>query len=128
LDIVAQNKFLPTIKEFLSIIFTFSLVCFAWIFFRAESLTHAGNYISHIFVADFFNTSFFANNSNKIMLPFIIGVFFMIEWLGREKQHPLENLNLKIAFLPVRWVSYMVLVALVFYFTGEKQQFIYFQF
>ncbi len=127
-DIVAQGKYFPTIKELFSMIFTFALVCFAWIFFRAESLTHAGNYISHIFVADFFKMPFVATIPNKKIFSLIILLFFMIEWLGREKQHPLENLNLKIAFLPVRWVSYMVLVALVFYFTGEKQQFIYFQF
>src|SRR5690606_16954384 len=41
IDIVARNKFLPNFKELLGIIVTFSLTVFAWIFFRAENLTHA---------------------------------------------------------------------------------------
>lgn len=41
LDIVAQGKYFPTLKELVSMFFTFSLTVFAWVFFRAENLSHA---------------------------------------------------------------------------------------
>ena len=48
IDIVAYGKFIPSINDFFKIIITFSLTVFAWIFFRAENLSHALNYISGI--------------------------------------------------------------------------------
>ena len=45
LEIVASKKYLPTLTELIGMITTFSLVTFAWIFFRAESLAHAFTYI-----------------------------------------------------------------------------------
>lgn len=39
LNIVAENRNLPTIKEFANILLTFSLTVFAWIFFRAETVS-----------------------------------------------------------------------------------------
>ena len=49
LDIIAQDKKLPNLKEFFQLISTFSLVCFAWIFFRAESIEKAFEYIQLLF-------------------------------------------------------------------------------
>src|SRR6267154_4575677 len=49
LEIVAMGKLFPTLKEFLTISLTFALTTFAWIFFRANSVGHAVNYISEIF-------------------------------------------------------------------------------
>ena len=45
MDIVAQNKMLPSLKELLQMSFTFILVCFAWIFFRADTISGAFSYI-----------------------------------------------------------------------------------
>src|SRR6056300_1596923 len=49
IEIVAHNKSIPSIKELSFILITFGLTVFAWIFFRAESVTHAVNYIAGIF-------------------------------------------------------------------------------
>jgi D-alanyl-lipoteichoic acid acyltransferase DltB (MBOAT superfamily) len=46
---VAKGKYLPTLKEFFDIGLTFGLTVFAWIFFRANNVTHAMSYISGIF-------------------------------------------------------------------------------
>jgi len=46
IDTVAQDKIFPSVRESLSMIGTFSLTVLAWIFFRAESLPHALNYLS----------------------------------------------------------------------------------
>ncbi len=45
LDVVAQGKIFPTLKEIFQLIITFTLTVFAWIFFRSENLSHAIDYI-----------------------------------------------------------------------------------
>ncbi|CAN0603038.1 unnamed protein product, partial [Ectocarpus sp. 12 AP-2014] len=46
---VAQERWLPNFKETIQIAITFTLTVFAWIFFRANSVHHAFDYILHIF-------------------------------------------------------------------------------
>ncbi len=54
LETVAQGNILPTVKEFFQMILTFTLAVLAWIFFRAENITHAFSYISGIFSKSLF--------------------------------------------------------------------------
>ena len=123
LDIVAQGKKLPTIREAFSIVITFSLATFAWIFFRAENIAHAIQYITRMI--------FIAPLSKPAILPgilMIIIVFFvLIEWLGREDQFAIERLGLKYP-RTIRYGAYFLLIAAIFIFSGKEQEFIYFQF
>lgn len=57
LNIVAQGKYLPNLKEFLLMSLTFILTVFAWIFFRAENIGHAISYINNIFSPTLFESS-----------------------------------------------------------------------
>ncbi|TDS13446.1 D-alanyl-lipoteichoic acid acyltransferase DltB (MBOAT superfamily) [Maribacter caenipelagi] len=121
-NIVAEGKWLPNLKETIQMLFTFSLTVFAWIFFRADSITHAYNYISSIFI----------NYINAISLSipneifYLITLFLVIEWLGRSSKFAIEKLQ----FIPkiLRWMFYLALILLLFMFAGEEQEFIYFQF
>ena len=54
LDTVSKGKYLPTLKEFISMTITFSLTVFAWIFFRSDSLKEAYRIISKIFSKSLF--------------------------------------------------------------------------
>ena len=54
LEIVAMNKLIPSFRDVFNILLTFSLTVFAWIFFRAESVHHAIEYIVGIFNASLF--------------------------------------------------------------------------
>jgi alginate O-acetyltransferase complex protein AlgI len=126
LDIVAQGRYLPTLKEFIQITLTFSLTVLAWIFFRATSLTHALTYISDMFTWDFFAmpTKMPSNNNTFVMLAF----FLVIEWLGREQPFALSKIGLKWK-RPLRWIFYYAIIIIIFYCLDSKeQQFIYFQF
>ena len=123
LEIVAKGKLLPSIKELFQILVTFGLTVFAWIFFRAENVTHAINYISKIFSSSLFTTPSIKPN----LLFFLLLSFFIIEWFGREQQYALEKFHLKLPRI-ARWTFYYILVFSIFYFTGSEQQFIYFQF
>ncbi len=130
LEIVAQGKYLPTIKETLSMLVTFSLTVFAWIFFRANSIEHAFSYIRQMVVGiveDPFcilSTGFWAPYKTVLIL---ITLFMSIEWFGREQPYAIAKIGLK-WYKPIRWSMYYALIISIFYFAVEKTQFIYFQF
>ena len=127
LDIVAKGKNLPNLKEVMAMVITFSLTVFAWIFFRANNLSHALNYIKEIFSASLFKAPEF--DGIKTIVPIIIltVLFLTIEWFGREEQYAIAKLGLKWR-RPFRYAMYAVLVTALFWFGGNKQEFIYFQF
>ncbi|WP_235643908.1 MBOAT family protein [[Flexibacter] sp. ATCC 35208] len=56
IEIAAKGKLLPSFRELVAILITFAQVTFAWIFFRAESLRYAFNYIKGIFSRSLFST------------------------------------------------------------------------
>lgn len=123
LDVAGAGRRLPSVKEFFSILLTFALTVFAWIFFRSESVGDAWVYISGMVDPSLFSLP---ETGSKKMIPILL-LFLWIEWLGRTQPYPLARLGTKwpVAF---RWTMYFVLVFSVFYFSGSKQQFIYFQF
>lgn len=126
LEIVAKGKYLPNLKDLLSIGITFSLTVFAWIFFRANNVEHAIKYISKILSPSFFTLPYFKDG--KLALPIIILVvlFIAIEWLGRESNYAIENIHSKNRI--ISWSFYYIIIGLIFVFAGSNQQFIYFQF
>jgi len=127
LDIVAKGKYFPSVKEFLSILLTFSLTVFAWIFFRADNVTHALNYISEIFSSSLFAYPHIPGDGKKLAIVILICIFILIEWLGREQKYAIEHIGLKFN-KPVKWAMYYCIILSIFYFRGSEQQFIYFQF
>lgn len=123
LEVVAMGSLLPTFKDFFKISITFALSVFAWIFFRAESMTHAFSYIQGIFNKSLF--SFPTIFPKSIILVVIF--FFIIEWFGRENKYALENFGFKWPRF-LRLGFYYLIIILIFVFTGQEQEFIYFQF
>jgi len=123
MEIVAQGKYLPTLKEFFSIAVTFSLTVFAWIFFRSDNVGNAIEYISGIF-----SKSLFTIPSVRPVFIFALVLFFIfIEWVGREDQYALQNFGLKWHKL-FRYMFYLILSLFIFANLGVEQTFIYFQF
>ena len=55
LETVAQGQLLPSGRETFSILLTFGLTVVAWIFFRAENINHALNYIGEMCSPSFFS-------------------------------------------------------------------------
>lgn len=122
----SENLFsLNNFKNVCRVAWIFSVVTFAWIFFRAESLSHALSYINGIFSFNSFNWSFinpydfqslFAENILVIM-------FFILEILFVSK---LASKSIK----PVRWVAYIAALFIIVTSIHLKSElaFIYFQF
>jgi len=124
LEIVAQGKIFPSVKELLGMTMTFSLTVLAWIFFRADNVHHAISYISQMFSASLFAAPVHRPHS---LLFILVLLFFMIEWFGREHHHALASVAIKWPKLG-RWLFYIVIGLVTYYYAGNKQQFIYFQF
>lgn len=125
IEIIAVRKYFPNIREGLSMLGTFLLTVLAWIFFRANNLMHAFHYIKGIF-----SSSFFVKPEiplQGVIVIFLIVIFMIIEWIGREDKFALEKLGCNWN-TPVKWSFYYVLIAAVFVLAGSQQDFIYFQF
>jgi alginate O-acetyltransferase complex protein AlgI len=123
LDIVAKGKYLPSFKDVFSIGITFCLTVFAWIFFRAENLNHAIQYISQMFSGSLLSVP----KVRPTFLFVLLLLFILIEWFGREGQYAISNLGLKWK-RGFRYAMYYAIIVAIFWFGGKESQFIYFQF
>ena len=120
---VATGRLLPSLREFVAMIVTFSLTVFAWIFFRAENLTDAFAYIGQMCDA----TLFTKPEIWPVPLLVVLAFFVLVEWFGREQQYALARLGCAWP-QPVRWSFYYALIVVILMFMGKEQEFIYFQF
>ncbi len=133
IDIVAQGKYLPSVKEAMNMLLTFGLTVIAWIFFRSKTISGAGAFVYNMLTGLFHVSSykqaseFISSNDIKPILFLFVGFFILIEWLGREQQYAIANLGLKWK-RPLRYAIYYALIVAIFWFTNSKEQFIYFQF
>lgn len=127
LGIVSKGKLIPTLKDFLSILITFGLTMIAWIFFRAENIGHAVNYIQGIISPSLFMLPEISNQMDFVITIFFIVSLLIIEWKGRELSFPIENLG---ADWPqsIRLIIYTIFFTVTLLLSGSEQDFIYFQF
>lgn len=119
---VAQNKWLPNCKEALKIVLTFILVTITWVFFRADSVTIAVDYLKRMFTNLSFNTQYLNIERYSIELGTLIAVFLVFEWFHRTSEHPF--------FGKLKWAKLVtiLLMLLTLGVYSEHQNFIYFQF
>lgn len=121
-DVVAEGKMLPNIKELSQMAFTFFITLIAWVFFRADNVTHAVLYLQNTFNTTLF--TWFEILPSTILT--LVVFFIIVEWFGRSNEYAIEKVD--IFNKPLRWGFYALLIVLMFAYTGEEQQFIYFQF
>lgn len=118
---VANGGLIPSFNEVRAIVFTFGLNCFGFIFFRADSMTHALEYI-----AMFFQGNSDPNYTVGLDVVFYIFLLFAIEWIYRAEEHPIKftNVNKILRIIIYLFLTYSIVV----YFNIQNQEFIYFQF
>ena len=118
-DIVSEGKWLPAPRELLQMGWTFTAVTIAWIFFRADSLTHAFTYLQHPF-ENLFYGGVRRNGPAILAICLLVTVDFIC-----QKQHTLKWFKSRI----VRILAYGFIAALVaLRFEQASASFIYFQF
>ena len=129
-DIIAKDRYLPTSRDSVGWLLTFTTVVCAFIFFRANSLGDGFNYLHGIFSFSGWGE---LDEIRRIGLPTkclgqlgaACAVLLAIEWLQRDCRHGLDLIR-----LPAwrRWAMYYPLTfAVLSGFAGERP-FIYFQF
>jgi D-alanyl-lipoteichoic acid acyltransferase DltB (MBOAT superfamily) len=118
-----SERIMPGFREGMGILFTFLLVVLAWILFRSNSMADAVHIFREIFSMSLF--TFPEVLPRKILL--LLGMFIILEWLGRHSQYAIEKTGGKWPSL-IRWGFYYLLILLIFLEGGREQPFIYFQF
>lgn len=126
IEIIAYHRNLPTLKEGVMMATTFSLTVFAWIFFRAENLSHALQYIGDMMSHPGSFLLFSIYWQYKYILVMLL-LFVFIEWNGRKEPFALKQLG-RTWKRPIRYAFYYLLVLAIYLIGGEEQTFIYFQF
>jgi len=127
LDTVAQLSCFPNMKEIAAMLLTFSLTVFAFIFFRAESISQGFEYVSEMFSQSLFSVPAFPKFHTFVILLCLISFFILQEWLGRFDKYAIEKTISKAPGV-FRWGYYLMLFSSLFLLGGSEQEFIYFQF
>ena len=126
-DTVAHGRLLPSVGEFVAMLVTFLFVNFGWILFRAPDMASFTAFTSRMFSASLFSTAGLTMKMATCLL-WCAGLL-LAEWLQREREHVLQIDGWRIFSISLsRLGLYALLVFLIFYFAGEVQTFIYFQF
>lgn len=121
LDTVSTGRLFPACADAFRILRTFSIVCLAWVFFRAETIDQAVHYISGLFTQ--WGEPF--SLSEAIPLLYIVPLV-AIEWSQRNQAYPLAS---TFRSTPLRWALYLALaVSIVVFSSKDQMTFIYFQF
>ncbi len=122
-NVIAHNRMFPTGKEFIQMGTTFFLITMSRVFFRSPDIRTAFGYFRGIF-----SESFFQPLPIKFSgIVILVLAFVSLEWINREKPHPLEGRFESIP-LVLRWGVYYVLIGFIFIFYKQVNSFIYFQF
>ena len=124
LDIVAEEKILPSFKESIQIIITFLMVSFSWVFFRSVSMNAAFNYLYRI--ADPGN-GMETPSVGISLLSLLCVLLVLIDWSLRQQIIPFANFsNNRVK----RYLAYSIIASLILFYGAfvNPQSFIYFQF
>lgn len=125
-NVIAENSWLPSIKEIGQVLLTFTLVTFSRIFFRSPSISDAFAYIHNITTN--FTYEAYVHPMGYRMLDFyvLIAIFTVYEYLIRKD----ERSPFKFKYAGVRLLIYAIIIIsiLLFYDDGVNRSFIYFQF
>lgn len=123
------------VRKIIFIPLIFTIVCFAWIFFRANSFNDALYFVRNIFVNNYgrlFNEGIYTLGLVKpefILALIAIVILTIFEWT--HKKINFYKLLQK-QYTPVRWLCYLAIVYIILIFgvygEGNVSEFIYFQF
>lgn len=110
-----KYKYIPGIKDLLKIGITFILVTLAWVFFRAENVSKAIDYLTHMELT--------MPSAHRGMILYIL-LIMLIDYIMYMR---LDGLFVK--YRAIRWLLYICCIfSLLLIGTSEASSFIYFQF
>lgn len=121
-EIVASHRMFPTWSEAAAILGTQAFVLVSWVFFRAESLTQAGTYLTRCVTHPYLALDYSRYETSLILCAALL----VVEWFQRTKIYALDVSGWPLLF---RYAAYAGLVeAMIELGSKEQVPFIYFQF
>ncbi len=118
-----STKIFPSATEFVQMLGLFLLLSVTIIFFWVNNIAEAFTYLSHVFSPSFF---VFPDLKRVVYIIPAIIIFFVIEWMTRDKDHPLQFSGQPVY---LRWGSYLIIGFVVLLaFEKDPNAFIYLQF
>ncbi|MBN2384906.1 MBOAT family protein [bacterium] len=106
--------------------FAFAVILLGWVFFRADNVAEACAYLNGIVHGPLMISSCMSVVSKRCI--FFGLLYFVVEWIQREKQHGLEFNDGQLGLF-WRWLIYYALIAaIVLYGASTTNPFLYFQF
>ena len=123
-NIVAEDRFLPTIKECFQMMLTFLLVVLGRVLSRSRSIGQAWEYFCGMCNESLLSKPFLYVGTKRTML--LVAVMLVVEWITRRKEHALQYGTKIPSWLA--WICSAVIVLIILEFGGNSQSFIYFQF
>ncbi len=124
LDEIGTDRWWPTVQESLQILMTFTLTCIAWVFFRAESIAQAFDYLRRMSQCTISVPGVALAGDLIALVPFML-FFLTVEWHFRHQQFPFERPGTRSGVI---W-AFSLAAGVVILASGHLQAtFIYFQF
>lgn len=122
--VVAHDRWLPSLKEFRQMGFTFAFITLAWIFFRADNIHAAIDYLKRIVLDAYDHPGQFLSTPSGIVALLYIIPFVFLDWYLRRNERVLR--------VPENKYIVQFVYCLIFFLTissiDKKTTFIYFQF
>lgn len=122
LDTVSINANKTGVLTLLSIVSTFLLATFAWVFFRANTITDAFSYLGRLFTNLEFSLQYLTIERYNIEALVLLILFIVVEWCSRNFEHPFIG---RFSHL-ILFVVIILIITMGVY--SEHANFIYFQF
>jgi D-alanyl-lipoteichoic acid acyltransferase DltB (MBOAT superfamily) len=123
---VAEGRIFPTLREVWQMVSTFLVVDLAWIFFRANTISHAIDYIELMINKSILSIPYLVTRHYYMPVFISILILFITEWFQRNHKHGLDLSGIKSHVL--KFSIYILLIGMIFWFGGKGEAFIYFQF
>ena len=124
LDVVAEGRALPSLRELGAMLRTFLFVLLGLTIFRAQSIGEACRWFRDMADVRTFGALHKLPRETAVA-AIAVGALLAVEWFNRREPYGCARLPRKTA---LRWGVYFVLLWLIVFYTPGSQTFIYFQF
>lgn len=122
---VAKDKKYPTFIETGKMMALFVLIMLTDVFFRANNVSEAFDYLRRIVSPSIIHIPGALINGTSLIVLLLVILFIVVEWIHRERKHDFEISKYP---LIMRWSFYVGIFVLLLFFGRSANTFIYFQF
>lgn len=124
LDTVAETRCLPSLRELGMMLTTFLVVLVGWVFFRAQTLSQAWDWL--VMMGSVGSFSLLEDPPHEFSIGMIaVALCLVVEWINRRLPYGFARLPSRTW---LRWLIYFVMVGILLFQSPGSQSFIYFQF